>query len=223
MVCLTETESRVSTSRWADNFSVRFFNVNAFSEIKGALHSPPFTIATYSRLFIPQLFSHYEKVVFIDTDTVVESDLAELIETPLGNNLVAAVKDIVMEGFVKFGNIAQSDGGIQTAGEYLKTKLGISKPEEYFQGGIMVFNIDEMNKENTFPKMNCELKGQRYWFLDQDIMNKVFHGRVHYLPLEWNVYHGNGNTDTFFPNLTFSTYSGYLEGSQKSKDDSFCR
>ncbi|WP_338574377.1 DUF4422 domain-containing protein [Erwinia billingiae] len=199
------------------NFSVRFFNVNAFDEIKGAYIRPPFTIATYSRLFIPRLFSHYEKVVFIDTDTVVESDLAELIETPLGDNLVAAVQDIVMEGFVKFGNIAQSDAGIQTAGEYLETKLGLSKPEEYFQGGIMVFNIAEMNKENIFQKLIGELKGQSFWFLDQDIMNKVFHGRVHYLPLEWNVYHGNGHTDTFYPNLTFSTYSRYLKARQNPK------
>ena len=200
-----------------ENFNVRFFNVNAFEEIKGVYIRPPFTIATYLRLFIPKLFSSFEKVLFIDTDTVVESDLAELIETQLDDNLVAAVQDIVMEGFVKFGNIAESDAGIQTAGEYLKTKLGLKKPEEYFQGGIMVFNVKEMNKENIFEKLMKELKGQSFWFLDQDIMNKVFHGRVHYLPLEWNVYHGNGHTDSFYPNLVFSTYSRYLKARQNPK------
>ncbi|CAO96386.1 DUF4422 domain-containing protein [Erwinia tasmaniensis] len=199
------------------NFSVRFFNVHAFDEIKDAYIRPPFTIATYSRLFIPRLFRSFEKVLFIDTDTVVESDLAELIDIPLGDNLVAAVQDIVMEGFVKFGNIAESDAGIQTAGEYLKGKLGLSKPEEYFQGGIMVFNIEEMNKENVFSKLMKELKGQSFWFLDQDIMNKVFHGRVHFLPLEWNVYHGNGHTDTFYPNLKFATYSRYLKARKNPK------
>ncbi|CCP07686.1 glycosyl transferase [Erwinia amylovora MR1] len=199
------------------NFSVRFFSVHAFDEIKDAYIRPPFTIATYSRLFIPRLFRHFEKVVFIDTDTVVESDLAELIDISMGDNLVAAVQDIVMEGFVKFGNIAESDDGIQTAGEYLKSKLALSKPEEYFQGGIMVFNIEAMNKENIFSRLMSELKGQSFWFLDQDIMNKVFHGRVHFLPLEWNVYHGNGHTDTFYPNLKFSTYSRYLKARKTPK------
>ncbi|WP_099350351.1 DUF4422 domain-containing protein [Erwinia amylovora] len=199
------------------NFSVRFFSVHAFDEIKDAYIRPPFTIATYSRLFIPRLFRHFEKVVFIDTDTVVESDLAELIDISMGDNLVAAVQDIVMEGFVKFGNIAESDDGIQTAGEYLKSKLALSKPEEYFQGGIMVFNIEAMNKENIFSRLMSELKGQSFWFLDQDIMNKVFHGRVHFLPLEWNVYHGNGHTDTFYPNLKFSTYSRYLKARKNPK------
>ncbi|WP_168402887.1 DUF4422 domain-containing protein [Erwinia amylovora] len=199
------------------NFSVRFFSVHAFDEIKDAYIRPPFTIATYSRLFIPRLFRHFEKVVFIDTDTVVESDLAELIDISMGDNLVAAVQDIVMEGFVKFGNIAESDDGIQTAGEYLKSKLALSKPEEYFQGGIMVFNIEAMNKESIFSRLMSELKGQSFWFLDQDIMNKVFHGRVHFLPLEWNVYHGNGHTDTFYPNLKFSTYSRYLKARKTPK------
>lgn len=200
-----------------NNFSIRFFSVNAFDELKGAYIRPPFTLATYSRLFIPLLFRNFEKVLFIDADTVVESDLAQLMDIPLGDNLVAAVQDIVMEGFVKFGNIAESDAGIQTAGEYLKTKLLLDKPDEYFQAGIMVFNIAEMNKEDIFARLMKELKGQSFWFLDQDIMNKVFHGRVHFLPMEWNVYHGNGHTETFYPNLTFSTYSRYLQARKNPK------
>ena len=216
-VSLRNKQRIFSLLKGVNNFSVRFFNVNAFEEIKGVYIRPPFTIATYLRLFIPKLFSRFEKVLFIDTDTVVESDLAELIDTQLGDNLVAAVQDIVMEGFVKFGNIAESDAGIQTAGEYLKTKLGLENPDEYFQGGIMVFNVSAMNRENVFEKLMKELKGQSFWFLDQDIMNKVFHGRVHYLPLDWNVYHGNGHTDSFYPNLVFSTYSRYLKARQNPK------
>ncbi|VAS28434.1 UDP-galactopyranose mutase [Klebsiella pneumoniae] len=57
----------------------------------------------------------------------------------------------------------------------------------------------------------------KYWFLDQDIMNKVFYSRVTFLPLEWNVYHGNGNTDDFFPNLKFATYMKFLAARKKPK------
>jgi lipopolysaccharide biosynthesis glycosyltransferase len=199
------------------NMNVRYFDINAFKEIKDAYIRPPFTAATYSRLFIPKLFRDFSKVLFIDTDTVVESDLAELIETPLGNNLVAAVQDIVMEGFVKFGNVAQSDAGVQTAEEYLKTRLEMANTDNYFQGGIIVFNIAQMNEENIFEKLMTALKGQSYWFLDQDIMNKVFYNRVHFLPLDWNVYHGNGHTDVFYPNLKFSTYMRFLNARQNPK------
>ncbi|CAI0801595.1 DUF4422 domain-containing protein [Serratia quinivorans] len=200
-----------------ENFSLRFFDVNAFSEIKSVFTRAHFSSATYARLFIPKLFSEFDKVIFIDADTVVESDLAELMTIPLGNNLVAAVKDIVMEGFVLFGAMSQSSDGVMPAKEYLSSSLGMVNPDGYFQAGILVFNIDLMNKENTFSNLMDAMKSKTYWFLDQDIMNKVFHGRVHYLPLEWNVYHGNGNTEDFFPNLPFKTYMGYLEARRKPK------
>lgn len=199
------------------NISIRFFDVNAFSELKDVYTRAHFSAATYARLFIPRLFRDFTKVLFIDSDTVVESDVAEVLELPLGDNLIAAVKDIVMEGFIKFNAIAQSDNGVQTASQYLKSRLNMNDPDKYFQAGIILFNIEIMNKEDTFSKLMSSMKGQNYWFLDQDIMNKVFYNRVHYLPLCWNVYHGNGNTDDFFPNLKFSTYMKFLEARKNPK------
>jgi len=200
-----------------ENISLRFFDVNAFSEIKSVFTRAHFSAATYARLFIPKLFSDFEKVIFIDSDTVVESDLAELMTVPLEDNLVAAVKDIVMEGFVMFGAMSQSSDGVMPAEQYLSSSLGMANPDGYFQAGILVFNIAQMNRENTFSSLMDALKSRTYWFLDQDIMNQVFHGRVHYLPLEWNVYHGNGNTDDFFPNLRFATYMSFLEARKNPK------
>lgn len=195
------------------NFKIRFFDVNAFSEMRSVYTRAHFSAATYARLFIPSLFSNSERVIFIDADTIVESDIAELASVDLQDNLVAAVKDIVMEGFVKFGAMTHIDDEPKSihAGDYLTSVLGMTDTQQYFQAGIIIFNISQMNKEDTFTKLISAMKARKYWFLDQDIMNKVFFGRVHFLPLEWNVYHGNGNTDDFFPNLQFSTYMRFLE------------
>ncbi len=51
-----------------------FFDVNAFTEINGVHTRAHFSASTYARLFIPQLFRRYDKVVFIDSDTVVKAD-----------------------------------------------------------------------------------------------------------------------------------------------------
>jgi len=199
------------------NFSLRFFDINAFAEMKTVYTRAHFSPATYARLFIPQLFSDFTKVIFIDADTIVQSDLAALMDVPIQENLIAAVKDIVMEGFVKFGTITRISSGEFTAGEYLKTQLGMNDPDKYFQAGIIVFNIHQMNLENTGKALMDAMKANSYWFLDQDIMNKVFYDRVLYLPMEWNVYHGNGNTDDFFPNLNFSTYMRFLSARKRPK------
>ncbi|MBU3891557.1 DUF4422 domain-containing protein [Serratia rubidaea] len=207
----------ISLADGFENISIRFFDVNAFSEIKSVFTRAHFSATTYARLFIPKLFSEFDKVIFIDSDTVVESDIAELMTVSLGNNLVAAVKDIVMEGFILFGAMSQSSDGVMPAKEYLSGSLGMKDPDGYFQAGILVFNIAQMRQENTFEALMLAMREKEYWFLDQDIMNKVFHGRVHYLPFEWNVYHGNGNTDEFFPNLPFATYMRFLEARKKPK------
>ncbi len=208
----------ISLIKNKSNFSIRFFDVNAFSEMKSVYTRAHFSAATYARLFIPSLFSNFEKVLFIDADTIVESDVAELVHIDMKNNLVAAVKDIVMEGFVKFGAIAHSEEGKnETAKEYLNNVLAMKDTERYFQAGLILFNVAQMNAENTYTQLMATMKSRSFWFLDQDIMNKVFYDRVHYLPFEWNVYHGNGNTDDFFPNLKFSSYMQFLASRRKPK------
>ncbi|WP_241622263.1 DUF4422 domain-containing protein [Rosenbergiella australiborealis] len=199
------------------NFSLRFFDVNTFTELNDVHVRGHFTAATYARLFIPRLLNDYKKVIFIDADTVVEHDISELYNIDLGTNLVAAVRDIVMEGFVKFGAMSSSSFGVMPAKQYLQKVLAMDKPAKYFQAGIIVFNIEQMNKENTYQQLITEMKSGQFWFLDQDIMNKVFYDRVYDLPLEWNVYHGNGNTDDFFPNLFFSTYTEFLRARLRPK------
>jgi len=103
------------------------------------------------------------------------------------------------------------------ARKYLISTLGMPKTENYFQAGIILFNIQQMVKENTYKKLIDAMSEKKYWFLDQDIMNTVFYDRVHYLPLEWNVYHGNGNTDDFYPNLQLATYNEFLRARKNPK------
>lgn len=193
------------------NFSIRFFDVNAFDEIRSVHTRAHFSAATYARLFIPRILLKQTRALFIDADTVVNSDVAELFDEELGGALVGAVRDIVMEGFVKFGAISDSHTGAMEAGKYLSRYLGMKRPADYFQAGLIIFDLQKMRAENTYDKFMKLLKEKDYWFLDQDILNKAFDERVHFLPMRWNVLHGNGNTNDFFPNLVFSTYSEFLE------------
>ncbi|MCQ3830624.1 DUF4422 domain-containing protein [Microbulbifer elongatus] len=206
-----ENKARLcSLTERCKNFSIRFFDVNTFGVLSGVHTRAHFSQATYARLFIPMIFRAQEKVLFIDADTIVNDDVAKLLDEDLGHCLIAAVKDIVMEGFVKFGTVSDADTGCIEAGKYLSEYLGLKDPGGYFQAGLIVFNLELMREEGVFAQLMEVLEEKPYWFLDQDIMNKVFQGRVKYLPMSWNVFHGNGNTKDFFPGLNFSTYSAFL-------------
>lgn len=205
----------VSLIEGSPNFSLRFFDVKAFDEIKDVHTRAHFSPATYARLFIPRVFRTQDRVLFIDADTVVNDDVAKLFELDIGKNLVAAVKDIVMEGFVRYGTVSDQHTGAMEAKYYLKDYLGLDDIDGYFQAGLILFNLSQMHQENTYKKLIDALLERPYWFLDQDIMNRVFQGRIYYLPMSWNVFHGNGNTFEFFPGLKFATFSEFLESRKK--------
>lgn len=193
------------------NFRLRFFDVNAFPEMSRVHTRAHFSPATYARLFIPGMFEQQKKVLFIDADTIVNHDIAELLNIDLGQHLVAAVKDIIMEAFVRTQVRSDESTHFMPARQYLTDYLGLKDPDGYFQAGLLVFNLDLMRKENIFAQLMSTMALKPYWFLDQDIMNFVFQERVLYLPLHWNVFHGNGDANTLFPKLKFATYLQYLD------------
>src|SRR5690606_4045575 len=83
-------------------------------------------------------------------------------------------------------------------------------PHKYFQAGVMIFDIQKILKDQKEKELINHLGSFRYWFVDQDILNKDFYNYVHYLPMKWNVYHGNGNFMSIFPKLDSKIYSEYL-------------
>ena len=52
-----------------------------------------YTITTYYRLFLPDLFPSINKAIYIDSDIVLRSDIANLYNIDLEDNLVGAVAD----------------------------------------------------------------------------------------------------------------------------------
>ena len=78
-----------------ENISIEFVDLNKqLEEIKEKLYTRNyFSNTTYYRLFIPELYPQYDKVVYIDSDTICLADIADLYNVDMGDNLIAAVSD----------------------------------------------------------------------------------------------------------------------------------
>lgn len=133
-----------------------------------------YTLSIYYRIFIPRLFPHLQKAVYLDADTVLLKDAALLFETDITGFLAAAVPDAV---------VASEDIFIRYANE------GVGVPyREYFNSGVMVMNLKKMREEDlqgTFIRM---LKSYHFNTIcpDQDYLNVICRGKVKYLGSEWN-------------------------------------
>lgn len=190
-----------SIIRDKENFSIRFYDVSPYfwgMELKTHGH---FSKETYYRLKIPTILKEYDRVIYIDSDTVVLRDILDLEDVDLGENLVAATRDIVMAGFRKYKTPSTSQTGKLEAEQYLKKYLNMTSPEKYFQAGIIVFDVNRLNASTYENDISKALTTKNYWFLDQDILNIVLDGKVKLIDQRWNALFGNGDLKTFFSGI----------------------
>lgn len=132
------------------------------------------TIASAYRLIIPDVLPAYEKILYLDSDIVVNADIAELYHMDIGDNILGAA-----HGYFK-----KDDDEFMY--KHITQTLGISV-QNFFNAGILVMNTKAF-RENNVKERCFSLLSQRtdLYFMDQCAMNIVCEGKVHFLPSEWN-------------------------------------
>ena len=133
-----------------------------------------YTMTTYYRLFIADMFPEYDKVLYIDSDTVVREDIANMYQYELGKNYIGAVRDQLV---------------VQTEiyGDYVEKVLGISRGA-YFNAGVVLINCEQFRKQHML-KQFIELLNT-YTFVvaqDQDYLNILCKDNVLWMDSRWNV------------------------------------
>lgn len=128
-----------------------------------------FNRSSYGRIFLDSL-TDIDKMVYVDSDTVINGSLEELVTLDMNNTLVAGVQD--------------------TVNPYYVLNIGLDNSHRYINaGGIIVLNlklwremgvtnkcIDFINSFNGNPPHN-----------DQGTINAVCAGHIKILPANYNV------------------------------------
>lgn len=160
-----------------ENVSIEFKDVSYYIEkVKDKLYTRDyFTNTTYFRLFLPELYPQYDKVLYLDSDTIVLGDISELYNTDMGTNLVAASPDDIIQN-------------IEVFQEYAELVVGVAKYQHYFNAGVLLMNLDELRKFKFQEKFLYLLGTVKFSVAqDQDYLNRVCKGRVKLVSHDWNV------------------------------------
>lgn len=156
------------------NFQIEFINASKYFE-KYTLHTEGISVEAYYRLLIPYYFTEYEKIIYIDSDTICFSDISELYQYDLSENVIGAVQGIAEIGWYK-----------STLNHYWDSVIKIKDPEKYFNSGLLVFNVNQFKKNIDFESL-LKLSEQEKWpCYDQDVLNIVCEDKVSFFPYEWN-------------------------------------
>lgn len=149
--------------------NIDFIKINPddFNEYKEVCTHKYITIASFYRLKLASLLPNEDKIIYFDCDMVANSDLQELFDTNLDNNLFAGVQDI--------------------------SKKKVKKNPYYVNAGMLIFNLKLIRKEHieekflkyvseNFDNIKCG---------DQTIINEVCKDRIKLLNPTWNVQSSN--------------------------------
>lgn len=133
-----------------------------------------YSTAIFYRLFIPNLFPYYEKAIYLDADMVILDDVANLYNMDMGDNMLMATTDMVVnesESFCKYSKVA----------------LGL-EPEKYINSGMLVMNLREMRKEKIEQKFIYLLLKYNMEVIapDQDYLNLLCKDRIKYIDESWD-------------------------------------
>lgn len=162
------------------NASVRFVNVwpliRAYNLRTSNAH---ISVETYYRFLIQDVLSCYDKVLYLDSDLIIEGDVSELFNVDLNDAVLAAVRDIDYAG-----NLDLNDG---ERVRYSEDVLGLEDPFDYFQAGVLVLNTAEMRVLHTVEEWLEMAAEPKYIYDDQDILNAECQRRVTFLDNAWNV------------------------------------
>lgn len=170
-------ENRKKISKYErENVSIEFVDLNYYIEkVKNKLYTRDYySKTTYFRLFIPNLYPQYDKALYLDSDIVILSDIADLYNEEMGDNLVAGVPDDVIQT-------------IEVFQEYVEKVVGVADYHNYFNAGILLMNLDELRKFNFQDKFLYSLDKIKFSVAqDQDYLNRLCKGRVKIVDYGWN-------------------------------------
>lgn len=159
-----------------ENVDIEFVDVNRqLEKVRGKLYTRNyFSNTTYFRLFIPELYPQYNKALYLDSDTAIVADVADLYNQEIGDNLIAGVPD----GAVQMVEIFQ---------DYVEKVVGVIDYNNYFNAGIIVMNLEELRKYKFQEKFLYLLEKVKFEVAqDQDYLNRLCKGRVKLLDSSWN-------------------------------------
>lgn len=124
---------------------------------------------TYYRLLINELLpSDLNRILYLDCDIVINKSIEDLYNLDLEENCIAALIE---------------DNDLKP-----RQRLGLSPDGDYFQAGVILFDIDKCKSRLSYEKSIEILNkiGDRLLAVDQDVINVMFDGKIKSIEEKFN-------------------------------------
>ena len=141
------------------NLSVEFVDMSSYNFDFFELDMQYWTKAIFYRIMIPEIFKNLERILYIDGDTLVVQDLVDLFNMEFQDDAYLAM---IVDKF---------------SWKHQMFRLGVSN---YFNSGVILFDIDKCRKDNFSYKCIKWLHDtpKKPIYPDQDAINVIADGKI---------------------------------------------
>ncbi len=162
-----------------ENITIRFYDVSTIISTIKFFKTENTYATTYFRILIPYIMNEYERVLYIDADTIVESDLVELYQQNIEEYCLAAVADYG-------GNYHCLEKDSELL-KYRKKILNMKDPMKYFNAGILLMNTQNIRTNYGMEELLCAENKGKFKQKDQDLLNYFFAEKTLFLDYKYNM------------------------------------
>lgn len=210
---ISNRNKRILNNMLPINFNIKFINVNEYIKYylpNVNLYSKKYwSESMFYRILIPAILQNFDKVLYIDSDVCITSDLVEIFNLNFDDKSILAVKDsaspILSSNKVRYS--------------HLKEILNLKNPQLYFNSGVLLFNVSKIKKDlnNYLKNLTLGLKNRNLLFPDQDLLNIVFENDVQLISGKWNCMYDTWicNSDKYKKYLSPDDYNTWLQNKEK--------
>lgn len=170
-----ENKEKILSLKNIKNCEITFVHIdeNLFEVYKNIGTHAYISLSACYRLKLSSLLPNIDKVLYLDCDVIVNSDLNDLFSEDISEYYAAGVRDIATK----------------SSGYTPKLKDG----NIYFNSGVLLFNLDKIRQDNIEEKLEQYTKENIKTIRvgDQEIINIVCQGKIKQINSEWNVQTSN--------------------------------
>ncbi len=170
-----ENKAKILSLKSIKNCNIIFVPINEdlFSIYKQIGTHSYISLSTYYRLKLASLLSDVDKVLYLDCDVIVNSDISDLFNTCIEQYYAAGVMDTAMT----------SSGWVPP----------LEKGNLYFNAGVLLFNLKKIRQDNIEQKFEeyTQKEFEHIRVGDQQIINVVCQGNIKQVESAWNVQSSN--------------------------------
>ena len=163
-----------------ENFSLRFYEVSdRLDKWNFKFTNDQLSRGTFMRLLVPELFTEYEKIIYLDCDTIVKEDIARLFDTDIDEYMLGGIRDVHIATVWRFR---------ESVRKHLLEVVKVPRPEDYFNAGVLLLNVRRLRAEYSSDSLFELATSRRWMWEDQDVLNHIAAGRVKFLNIKWDTF-----------------------------------